>query len=224
MSELYVLVGAILALDTALLALLVWAYHSPRFAAHRIGGGPPMRVTWPHRLRTMSVTSVLSLATVLGVTYGLHDQLLHTRPVSAWTIAWQTLAVLFLYDFVYYFLHRAMHHPKLLRWVHGMHHRARNPSALESFYQHPIELLSGLALLFLSTWAIGPVHEHVFAATFLVYSTLNIIVHAGLVSRTALLAPVDFLIRKHHAHHASDPQKNYSSLTPLPDWIFGTKL
>lgn len=224
MPSLYALVVAVLTLDTALLALLVWAYHSPRFASRRIGGGPPMRVTWPHRLRTMSVTSTLSLASVFGVTYALHDSLLHTRDTSWWAVAGQTLAILFVYDFLYYFLHRAMHHPKLLRWVHGMHHRARNPSALESFYQHPIELLSGLGLLFLSTWIVGPVHELTFAATFLVYSTFNIVVHAGLESHVALLAPLDFLIRKHHAHHAADPRKNYSSLTPLPDWLFGTAL
>lgn len=222
MSELYILVGAVLALDTALLALLVWAYHSPRLAAHRLGGGPPMRVTWPHRLKTMSVTSVLSLATVLGVTYVFHDRLLHVRPVSGWTIAAQTAGILIVYDFAYYFVHRAMHHPKLLRAVHGVHHRARNPSALESFYQHPLELLAGLTLLFGSTWLIGPVHERTFAATFLVYSTVNILVHAGLESRVALLAPFDFLVRKHHAHHASDLNKNFSTLTPLPDWVFGT--
>ena len=222
MSELYVLVGAVLAIDTALLALLVWAYHSPRFAAHRIGGPPPMRLPWQHRLRTMSTTSTLSLATVLGVIYLLHDHLLHDRPVAAWTIPMQAAAILLVYDFAYYFLHRAMHQWTLLRGVHGVHHRARNPSALESFYQHPVELLAGLALLFGATWVVGPVHVRAFALTFLVYSTLNILVHAGLVSRVPALAPLDFLVRKHHAHHASDPHKNYSTMTPLPDWLFGT--
>jgi len=222
LSELYVLVGAILALDTVLLALLVWAYHSPRFAGHRIGGGPPFRLAWPHRLRTMSVTSTLSLATVLGTLTVFHDQLLHDRPVSAWTIPAQAAGILLVYDFAYYFLHRAMHHSKLLRGVHGVHHRARNPSALESFYQHPVELLLGLGLLFASTWVIGPVSEHAFALTFLVYSTANILVHSGLDSRVGILAPLDFLVRKHHAHHAGDPLKNYSNLTPLPDWLFGT--
>jgi sterol desaturase/sphingolipid hydroxylase (fatty acid hydroxylase superfamily) len=115
-----------------------------------------------------------------------------------------------------------MHHPKLLRAVHGVHHRARNPSALESFYQHPIELLSGLSLMFFATWLIGPVHVYTFAATFFVYSTFNIIVHAGFQARLWIFAPFDFLIRKHHMHHAADPGKNYSSLTPLPDLLFGT--
>ncbi|MDQ3037374.1 MAG: sterol desaturase family protein [Myxococcota bacterium] len=71
---------------------------------------------------------------------------------------------------------------------------------------------------------IGPVSVQAFALTFLVYSTLNILVHSGLDSKTTFFAPIDFLTRKHHAHHLRDPRKNFSSLTPLPDLLFGTAL
>lgn len=222
MPELYLFILATLAVNTALLAFLIWAYHSPRFAARRIGGGPPMRVTWRHRSRTMSITSLLSLVTIFGVVYVFHDRLFHARSVSWWTILGETLAIILVYDFIYYFAHRVMHHPKLLRAVHGVHHRARNPSALESFYQHPAELLTGLTLLFGSIWLLGPVHEYTFVATFFIYSNINIIVHAGFTSGSKWFMPFDFLVRKHHLHHAEDPQKNYSTMTPLPDWIFGT--
>lgn len=222
MPTFYVLVSATLALDTALLAFLAWAYHSPRFAEHRIHHGAEMRVAKKHRLRNMAITSTLSLTTVIGVTYALYDRLLTERAMPAWMIAAQVLGILLIYDFAYYFLHRGMHHKAVLRLVHGVHHRARNPSALESFYQHPAELLAGLFLLFASTYVIGPVHIYAFAATFLIYSTLNILVHSGLDSGWKLLFPIDFLTRKHHVHHMVDPQKNYSSLTPLPDMLFGT--
>jgi sterol desaturase/sphingolipid hydroxylase (fatty acid hydroxylase superfamily) len=223
-SELYLLVVGCLAADTALLGALVWAYHSPRFAAHRISRAAPMQVAFAHRARTMSVTSALSLATVGGVTYLFYERLFRTDEVPWWTSVLEAAAILLVYDFAYYFVHRAMHHPVLLRHVHGVHHRARNPSALESFYQHPLELLAGLFLLFWSTWLVGPVSVRGFALTFLVYSTLNILVHSGLDSKTAILAPIDFLTRKHHAHHLRDPRRNYSSLTPLPDLLFGTSL
>lgn len=222
MPELYLLILATLASNTVLLAVLIWAYHSPRFAARRIGGGPPIRVTRRNRSQTMTVTSLLSLTTIFGVVTVFHDQLLHVRAVSAWTIVGETLAIIFLYDFIYYFAHRAMHHPKLLRFVHGVHHRARNPSALESFYQHPIELLIGLALLFIAVWVIGPVHEYTFVTTFFIYSNVNIMVHAGMTTGIKWLAPLDVMVKKHHLHHAQDPHVNYSSMTPLPDWLFGT--
>lgn len=224
MLELYLLVLGCLVIDTALLGVLVWAYHSPRFSAHRISNGAPMQVAWKHRSRMMTITSVLSLGTVLGVTYVFYDHLFRAGTAAWWVVVLEAGAILLVYDFTYYFLHRAMHHKVLLRLVHGVHHRARNPSALESFYQHPAELLGGLFLLFTATWAIGPVSVPSFALTFLVYSTLNILVHSGLDSKTMLLAPIDFLTRKHHAHHLRDPNKNFSSLTPLPDLLFGTTL
>jgi sterol desaturase/sphingolipid hydroxylase (fatty acid hydroxylase superfamily) len=115
-----------------------------------------------------------------------------------------------------------MHHKKVMRWVHGVHHRARTPSALESFYLHPLELLAGLFLLLFSTYLLGPVHSHAFVAAFFVYSTLNIVIHSGLDFPHPLLAPVGFLVRKHQVHHLDDFGKNYSSLTPLPDLVFGT--
>ena len=33
---------------------------------------------------------------------------------------------------------------------------------------------------------------------------------------------LNFLTKKHQVHHLNDMSKNYSSLTPLPDLIFGT--
>jgi sterol desaturase/sphingolipid hydroxylase (fatty acid hydroxylase superfamily) len=110
----------------------------------------------------------------------------------------------------------------VMRLVHGVHHRAKNPSALESFYLHPAELLAGLFLLFASTFVVGPVHAHAFVAAFVVYSTLNIVIHSGMSFGHPLSWPVDALTRKHQTHHMTDFGKNYASLTPIPDLIFRT--
>ena len=146
--------------------------------------------------------------------------------MESWVPCWAAAVVLLVYDFAYYFLHRFMHVKRLMRWVHGVHHRARNPSAMESFFLHPAELFAGLGLLFVAMAAVvavvGPIHVHAFAVAFFVYSTLNILVHSGLDTRVVVLKPIDFLARKHHVHHEIDFGKNYSSLTPLPDLVFGT--
>jgi sterol desaturase/sphingolipid hydroxylase (fatty acid hydroxylase superfamily) len=222
MIELVVLMSVTFTLSPVLLGVLAWAFHSPRFAENRISRGAGMQVARANRMRSMSTTSVLSLATVLGVTFLGYDHLISERDVPWWVMVLEGAGILVLYDFVYYFLHRGMHHPRILKAVHGIHHRARNPSSLESLYQHPLELLAGLALLFTSTWIVGPVHPRAFAAAFFVYSMLNILVHSGLDSKTWLLRPIDFLTRKHHVHHHDDPDRNFSSLTPLPDLLFGT--
>lgn len=216
------LVAATLTFNGVLIAFLVWAYHAPRFASCRMSHKVSMKVPWSTRARIMVTTSVLSLLTVFGMMRLAHAALIYAAPSSLWSILAEALLVLLVYDFAYYFLHRLMHVKKLMRWVHGVHHRARNPSALESFYLHPAELFAGLFLLFAATYVVGPVHVHAFAIAFFVYSTLNILVHSGLDTRKPWLAPIDFLARKHHVHHQDDFAKNYSSLTPLPDLLFGT--
>ena len=222
MLEFYILVFATLGFDALLLVFLVWAFHAKRYRGRRIEPNWTMKVPRAARMRNVVTSSVLSLAAVLGSTYGLYGLLVHDRPTPLWQGALQVVGILVIYDFVYYFMHRAMHHKKLMRFVHGVHHRARNPSALESFYLHPIELLAGLFLLIGSTLVVGPVHVHAFVVAFFVYSTLNILIHSGVVFGGPLLGPIDFLTRKHHVHHWNDFSKNYSSLTPLPDLLFGS--
>ncbi len=225
MTELFAIVAVILASNTLLLAFLAWAYRSPRFEAQRILIGAPMKVSTVDRAKNMAASAVISLTMVLGSTYLLHGAAFTHATMPVWKMLLQALAILLLYDFLYYALHRTMHHKKLMRWVHGVHHRARNPSALESFYLHPFELVAGLGLLIGSTWLVslfGAVHIYAFCVCFLVYSTLNIVIHSGLDFAHPLTWPIDFLTRKHHVHHRNDFSKNYSSLTPLPDKIFGT--
>lgn len=222
MQRPYLLVSATLVFNALLIALLAWAYYAPRFRDRRISLSQSMREPWKKRLRVMSTTSALSLLAVYGGLYLLSDKLLDGRRAGLWTVLGQAALVLLVYDFAYYFLHRAMHIKKVMRWVHGVHHRARNPSALESFYLDPLELFAGLGLMFLSTWVVGPVDVNAFGLVFFVYSTLNILVHSGIELRSKLAAPIDFLAKKHHVHHMQNFGKNYSSLTPLPDLLFGT--
>jgi sterol desaturase/sphingolipid hydroxylase (fatty acid hydroxylase superfamily) len=222
MVALYLSIAVILAIDTVLLALLAWAFKAPRFAGHRIQVGPGMQVNAAHRMKTSGVSSVLSLVIVLGGVFLAMGTLIVEDERSWARIVVDAVAVLVVYDFAYYFAHRAMHHPKALRFVHGIHHRARNPSVLESFYQHPAELVVGLALLFLAIFVVGPIHAHTFALVFFLYSTLNILVHSGLFFGVRPFGPIDFLTKKHFVHHHDDPQANFSTLTALPDFVFGT--
>ncbi len=222
MLAFYLFIAAILAFDGVLLGFLAWAYHSPRFAQKRISQRPSMKVPAKERLTNIAVSSVLSLLMVFGFTYLIYPFTFHTHPTPWWRIVVEVFAILLVYDFAYYWLHRAMHIKQLMPWVHGVHHRVLNPTAMESFYLHPIELFAGLALLMLCTWLVGPVHGYAFAAVFLLHSSLNIIVHSGLHSGKAVLLPLDHLTRKHHLHHMDNATKNYASLTPLPDILFGT--
>lgn len=221
MGFLYAALVATMLLDAVLISALIWAHASPRFADYRIklgGSGVPRK----GRERVMAIIGLLSPTFVFGVVTLGKGALFSDAPASVLRVALQALAVLVVYDFTYYFLHRTMHHKKLMLFVHGVHHRAKNPSALESFYQHPVELLSGLSLLFLSTWIVGPVSHAAFSIVFFVYSMLNILIHSGFDTRSRALFMVDSITRRHHVHHNDDPEKNFASITPLPDLIFRT--
>ena len=106
---------------------------------------------------------VLSLGAVFGMTYAIFRYTFHDNPVSIFRIVFEVVAILLVYDFAYYWLHRLMHTKKGMRWVHGTHHEVHNPTAMESFYLTPAELFAGLGLLLACTWVVGPVSIYSFA-------------------------------------------------------------
>ena len=222
MLRFYSLIVAILMIDGALLTFLALAYHAERFAPYRISLKESMKVPSAKRLVNIAFIAVLSLATLFGMTFAVYPFAFYAQLVSPWRIADEIVAILLVYDFAYYWLHRAMHTKKLMRWVHGKHHESHNPTAMESFYLTPAELFAGLGLLILCTWLLGPVSIYSFAAVFFIHSTLNIAVHSGLTSKRVLLWPIDHLTHKHYTHHAGSYDNNYASLTPFWDMLFGT--
>ena len=223
MKTFYILIASILAFDGALLTFLAYAYHAKRFEPYRISMKQSMKVPGLERLTNIAFIAALSLIAVFGMTFGIYRYAFRDGPTSAGRIAFEILAILLVYDFAYYWLHRAMHIKKLMRWVHGRHHEVHNPTAMESFYLTPAELFAGLGLLCACTWLLGPVSIYSFAAVFFVHTTLNITVHSGLASKSLFLWPIDKLTHKHYVHHAGNYDNNYASLTPFWDILFGTR-
>ena len=223
MLKFYVIIVSILGLDGLLLAFLAYAYHARRFEPFRISMKESMKVPDRERIQNIAFISVLSLLAVFGMTYFIYPYAFYAQAASAGRMAYEILAILLVYDFAYYWLHRGMHHKKVMKYVHAVHHQVHNPTAMESFYLHPVELFAGLALLIACTWVLGPVSFYSFAVVFFIHSTLNITVHSGLTSKRWWLFPVDHLTKKHYIHHAGNYDNNYASLTPFWDMMFGTR-
>jgi sterol desaturase/sphingolipid hydroxylase (fatty acid hydroxylase superfamily) len=219
----YTLILVIFGFDGLLLGFLAYAYHAKRFEPARISLKESMKVPDAERLRNIAFIAVLSVIAVFGMTFAIFPYAFTNAPTSVGRIVWQILAILLVYDFAYYWLHRLMHHKKLMKYCHAVHHEVHNPTAMESFYLHPIELFAGLALLLSCTLVLGPVHVYAFAVVFFIHSTLNITVHSGVVSKRWWLFPIDHLTQKHYVHHAGNYDNNYASLTPFWDILFGTR-
>lgn len=56
-----------------------------------------------------------------------------------WWLIVSFLIVLFIDDMFFYWSHRAMHHPKLYKFFHRVHHESTDPSPLTAFAFHPSE-------------------------------------------------------------------------------------
>lgn len=105
---------------------------------------------------------------------------LYTK-LTWWDILWIPLsyfAALFLHETYYYWLHRWMHHPKVIRHFHYIHHNSLYTSSFTSFSFHPIE--AGLQAIFLPVLVLVlPMHFIVLIALLLTMSVTAVINHAG---------------------------------------------
>jgi sterol desaturase/sphingolipid hydroxylase (fatty acid hydroxylase superfamily) len=226
--SLMLMLGASMALTGAFMAALAAVARSPFGEAHRLRKAKGHGISREKFLPTAVFNSVLSVALVFGLAFALEDRLFHSGPVSAMRCLVEGVAILALYDFFYYLLHRyPLHEWRTLRWVHVVHHAAKNPTALDSLYLHPIENLLGLGLLWACAGAVrlaaGPVSTWSFGWVFLVYSLLNVLVHAGLDVKAGPLRLLSYLAERHTKHHVGMQGKNYASVTPIWDVIFGTE-
>ncbi len=101
---------------------------------------------------------------------------------TEWGWAWFFGSVglmLLLHDAWFYWTHRLMHHPKIFRHVHLVHHRSTNPSPWAAYAFHPIEAVVEAGIFVLIVFTI-PAHP-VALLTFLVYMIVrNVLGHLGI--------------------------------------------
>lgn len=207
----------------AAMGILALAFRSPALQKYVLSPDPERSVDDSRLHRAVVINSLVSLALIFGSTFGFRDYLFHTMSTPVWAMAAEGLAVILIYDFGYYFMHRYLFHEwPLLRGVHAVHHAARYPRAIDSFLLHPVETFGGLALLLGSIAVVGGIHLYTFAPIFIAYTTVNILNHAGISVPRFPFKTLGVLAEKHDRHHHSMLAGNYASITPLPDFVFGT--
>ncbi len=83
-----------------------------------------------------------------------------------------------MHDTYFYWTHRLMHHPKLFRVFHLVHHRSTNPSPWAAYAFHPLEAVveAGIYAIFLFTIPVHPIHLGGFFLFMIVY---NVYGHLG---------------------------------------------
>ncbi|MBL7797019.1 MAG: DUF2147 domain-containing protein [Saprospiraceae bacterium] len=144
---------------------------------------------------------------------------------ALWFLLSIVLMVL-LHDAYFYWTHRLMHHPKIFRYVHLVHHQSINPSPWAAYSFHPFEAVLEAGIFVLIVFCI-PAHPFALLV-FLVYMIVrNVFGHLGIE-----FLPKNFLQNRllnwhttttHHDLHHKSFNHNFGLYFTWWDKWFGTE-
>ncbi len=151
--------------------------------------------------------------------------------VAAWPLWLRGLSAFVVGDLGFYWGHRWAHEIPLLWRFHAIHHNPRQVYFLVSSRAHPVDFvfirLCGLIPVYVLGLGAPQTVQGTLVATMimLVVTVWGFFIHANIRWR---LGPLEWLIstpRFHHWHHTlADPRdRNYASMLPVWDWVFGTR-
>jgi len=86
--------------------------------------------------------------------------------------------MLFIHDTYFYWAHRLMHHPKLYKLTHLIHHKSNNPSPWAALSFHPIEGVLEIAVIFIIVLVI-PTHPSAILGFLVFMMVYNVYGHTG---------------------------------------------
>ncbi len=165
-----------------------------------------------YSLLTFGVFIAVALVTHRGL---LRDHSLIYADVAQHGWGWFALSigiVLVVHDAYFYWAHRAMHHPRVFRTVHLVHHRSKNPTPWAAFAFHPIEAVFE-ALPIVGIAFLIPVHFGVLGLSMLFMTVYNVYGHLGweLYPKGFARHPIGRFINTSvsHNHHHERARDNY---------------
>ena len=135
----------------------------------------------------------------------------------------QVLAVMLLYEFGQYWMHRWMHNSEVLWSTHAPHHHVTQLNTMKAFIGNPIELF----LISLSLISLFDFDLNALLAGFVSLGTVAYYAHANIRSDPPIGYGFVFTTIRHHSlHHTAlsfeGTRCNYGNSIILFDRIFGT--
>ncbi len=180
------------------------AFSRRRYIQARRATAADIRREIRYSLQTTAVYAAVALATV-------HlEQIGALRYYADWSAypLWYTLLslplLLVLHDTYFYWVHRAMHHRILFRWMHLAHHRSHTPTPWAAYAFAPGEAVVMALFVPLAAWLI-PIHGAVLFTFLAVMIVRNAMGHSGVEFHTPgwVDGPLDCLttVVHHDLHH-----------------------
>ncbi len=144
----------------------------------------------------------------------------------AWWLPTSALLCLVIHDTYFYWMHRLLHHKRLFRLTHLLHHRSTNPSPWASYSFHFIESWTEGAVLLVIVLII-PVHPLTIAFFTITSLIINVYGHLGYeimprsFRRSFLFEILNTSV--HHNMHHSRFKGNYGLYFRIWDRFMGTE-
>jgi sterol desaturase/sphingolipid hydroxylase (fatty acid hydroxylase superfamily) len=142
-----------------------------------------------------------------------------------WWFASIAIAIV-VHDTYFYWTHRAMHHPRLFRLVHRVHHLSTTPSPWAAYAFGPIEAVVA-ALIVPVVLALIPMHEGALFVFLLYMIVMNVIGHLGIELYPRWFARSRWTrwlsTSTHHNLHHRDFVGNYGLYFTWWDRVMGTQ-
>ena len=88
------------------------------------------------------------------------------------------VVAIFIHDTYFYWTHRLMHHPKLFRYFHLVHHKSTNPSPWAAYSFHPLEAIVEAGVIFVIVFIV-PIHPYAIGLFMLFMFLFNLYGHLG---------------------------------------------
>ena len=148
----------------------------------------------------------------------------HEYPL--WYLPLSLILIMLIHETYYYWVHRWMHHPKVFKRVHKVHHLSLTPTPWTAFSFHPYECILEAIILPLILLVV-PVHISVLAIYLLLMTVSSVVNHlnieiypkAFMNSRFGKL----FIGATHHHLHHQQFKTNYGLYFTFWDKWMGTE-
>jgi Delta7-sterol 5-desaturase len=215
---------------TALAYFIVWRVFKARFAKHRIQklnrvDAAQIKFELKNALIVITTSSIFT-AVLMFLTLKGHTQIYTAPKENQWLLSIATVVILwFVDDFWFYMVHRFLHHPKIFKAVHLVHHKSIDVNPFTSLSFHWLEPL------LLTSWIIPvaflfPIYAPALGVLQLLGLLENIKSHLGyeFYPKWWNRSPLSFVTAStfHNLHHTNS-SGNYGLHTRIWDKLLGTE-
>ena len=218
----YLIAAVVMAATVALLRRTHWA---SRKIQAREATGSDIRREFFSSMQTCLVYIAVTLIMIWGVGAGIFQRIDGSRGLAT------DLAILagmiVAHDAYFYWVHRAMHHPKLFKVFHRHHHRSVTPTPFAAYSFAVPEAF--VMALFIPLWQLFVATPGLILFTFLNFQIIrNVMGHAGveLMPRWWLSTRATRWLNTtthHDLHHAGSFHHNYGLYFTFWDRLMGTE-